>query len=104
MLYILKPEQCQRQSSIHQGYVPEKRGTNRTQNSHLKHVQANLILCEFYLRDFTLTSLENLHHLELRDNFQFNTIWHGRSVAALILCRRQARNDVNVTQSVMCVD
>jgi hypothetical protein len=34
-----------------------------------------LILCDFFLHDFTLKQLGNLHHCSnLRDNFKFNAI------------------------------
>jgi hypothetical protein len=46
------------------------------------------------LRNFALTRLENLHHfLNLHDNFQFNAVWHRRSVVVLIFCRRLAGSD-----------
>jgi hypothetical protein len=48
-------------------------------------IQVVLVLHDLVLRDFALTRLENLHHFSnLRDNFRFNTIWHTRSVVALI--------------------
>jgi hypothetical protein len=54
---------------------------------------------------FALTWLEHLHHFSnLCDNFQFNAIWHRRSMAALIFCRRLAESDVTVAPSVMCMD
>jgi hypothetical protein len=37
-------------------------------------------------------------------NFQFNAIWNGRSMAALIFCRRLAEGKVTVMPSVMCMD
>lgn len=43
-------------------------------------VPGGLILHDFFLRDFALTRLENIH--------QFNMIWHEQSVATLIFCRR----------------
>jgi len=43
------------------------------------YVQAGLFLRDFFLRDFALTRLENLHQfLNLRDNVRFNAIWHRR--------------------------
>ena len=49
--------------------------------------------------------LENLHHFSnLCDNFQFNTIWHRWSMAALIFCRRLVESDVTVTPTVICMD
>jgi hypothetical protein len=39
-------------------------------------VQVVLVLCDFFLRNFTLMQLENLHNFSnLCDNFQFNAIW-----------------------------
>jgi len=35
------------------------------------------------------------------NNFWFNAIWHWRSMAALIFCRRKAARDVTVMPSVM---
>jgi hypothetical protein len=61
-------------------------------------VQAGLILCDFFLCDFTLMWLENSHHsLHLCDNFWFEVIWHKRSLATLVLCWRPAESDVPVT-------
>jgi len=36
--------------------------------------------------------------------FQFNVIWHTRSMATLVLCWRLAGSDATVMPSVMCVD
>jgi len=64
-------------------------------------IQAGLILPDFFLRDITLTQLENLHHFSnLHDNFWFNY----RSLAALVFCWSLTESDVTVTPSVMCVD
>jgi len=64
-------------------------------------LQAGLILPDFFLRDITLTQLENLHHFSnLHNNFWFN-YW---SLAALVLCWRLRESDVTVTPSVTCVD
>ena len=49
-------------------------------------VPRSLILHDFFLGDFALTRLENIH--------QLNMIWHERSVATLIFCR---------TPSITCV-
>jgi hypothetical protein len=71
----------------------------------LRNTQARLILCDSFLRDFTLTQLENLHHfLNLRDNFWFNAIWNRQSVVARIFCGRLAESDVTVTASVTYKD
>ena len=59
-------------------------------------IQAGLVL-----RDFVLTRLENLHHL---NNFRLKAIRYRRSVAALALCRKLAESDVTLTPSVTCVD
>ena len=68
-------------------------------------VQAGLILGNFFLHDFALTCFENVHHfLHLRDNFQFNAIWHIQSMVTLIFCRRLAESDVTFMPSVMCMD
>jgi len=49
-------------------------------------VQAGLVLCNFFLNDFTLTQSENLHHFSnIHDNFQFNAIWYEQSLAAFVL-------------------
>jgi hypothetical protein len=41
----------------------------------------------WFLCDFTLMWLKNLHHfLNLCDKFRFNAIWHRWSLAALVLC------------------
>ena len=68
-------------------------------------LQADLILCFFlFLVIFAVMRLENLHHVStLRDNFQFNTIWHRLSVTTLIFCRRLVERDVTVMLSVMCM-
>jgi hypothetical protein len=59
---------------------------------------ADLILCDFVLQDFAFTQLENLHNLSnLKENCRFNAIWHRRSVAALIFCKKLAESDVIVT-------
>jgi hypothetical protein len=71
----------------------------------LMAVQAGPVLCDFFLHDFALMRMENLHHFSnLRDNFHFNAIWHRRSVAALVFCRRLAESVVTVTPSVTCRD
>jgi hypothetical protein len=57
------------------------------------------------VRNFALMQLENLHQFSnLHDNFQFNEIWHRRSVVTLIFCRRLAGSDVTLTPSVTCMD
>jgi len=41
-------------------------------------VQTCLSLRIIFMHDFSLTQLENLHHLSnLHDNLPFNVIWHG---------------------------
>ena len=68
-------------------------------------VQAGLILRNFFLHDFALKWLENVHHfLYLHDNFQFNAIWHGQSMGTLVFCRGLAESDVTFMPSVMCRD
>jgi hypothetical protein len=48
-------------------------------------LQVRLVLRYFFLHDFFLTRLENLHDfLNLRDNFRFNAMWHRRYVVTLI--------------------
>jgi len=42
--------------------------------------------------------------LNLDDNFQFNMIWHSRSMTTLIFCGRLAESDVTDMPSVTCVD
>jgi hypothetical protein len=37
----------------------------------------------------------------IHNNFQFNTIWHWQSMAALVLCWWLAGSNITVTQSVM---
>jgi len=65
--------------------------------------KAGLVLCCFFTRNFAFTRLESLHHFSnLPHNVRFNAIWHRRSVAALIFCRRLAESDVTVTPSVTC--
>jgi len=68
------------------------RSLNNTNKVHF--VQTEIILqlcytsrscfvsCDFFLHDFALAQLENLHHFShLHANFWFNTIWHRQSVA-----------------------
>jgi hypothetical protein len=63
----------------------------------------SLVLRDLFMRDFALTRLKNLHHFtNLRENFRFDAIWQGRSVAATF-CHRLAGSDVTVTPSVTCV-
>jgi hypothetical protein len=38
------------------------------------------------------------------DNFQWNMIWHIRSMGALIFCSRLAESDVTFTPSVTCME
>ena len=69
------------------------------------YIQAGLLLRDFLLRYFTSTLLETLHHfLNLHSNAQFNTIWHGQNVAALVLCWRLAESHVTFPPSVTCMD
>jgi len=59
----------------------------------------------YFLRDFGVIRLENLKcFLNSCVNFQFNTIWHRRSAAALIFCTRLAESDITVTPSVTWMD
>jgi hypothetical protein len=61
-------------------------------------ILANHFLRNFFLQDFTFTQLENLHNLSnLSKNCRVNAIWHRRSVAAIIFCKKLAESDVNVT-------
>ena len=66
-----------------------------------KEIQAGLVS-----RDFALTRLENFHQFsDLRNNFRWNAIWLGRSVCALIFCRRLAENGITVAnQSRVRID
>ena len=57
------------------------------------------MLGDFFLCDLTL-SLENLHHLD--ENFQFNVVWHRKSVAALLFYRTLAESIITVIPSVTC--
>jgi len=67
-------------------------------------IQEFLVLLNFFLCNFTITQLKNLHHFSnLRINFRFNVICHRCSMAARIFCRRLAERDVTVTLSVMCM-
>jgi hypothetical protein len=62
-------------------------------------LQVVLVLLDFILLDFALTQLENLHHFSnLHDNFRFNTIWHRRSMVALIFCRRLAGSVISLSR------
>lgn len=64
--------------------------------------QAGLIVCNFFLRDFALTRLENIHHfLNLYDNVWFNVIWHGWSVVTLTLMKLSSKW-CHCMPSVMC--
>ena len=61
-------------------------------------VQTDIVLCSFFLHDFALMRLENLHHVSnLCDNFWLNTIWHRWFVAGLIFCSRLGESGVTVT-------
>jgi len=42
--------------------------------------------------------------LKLPENLQFNTMWHGQSVLALIICRKLAESDVTAMPSVSCME
>jgi hypothetical protein len=49
------------------------------------YIQGTLVLCNFILRKFTLTWLENLEEFSnSRHNFHPNTIWHRQSVVTLV--------------------
>jgi hypothetical protein len=68
-------------------------------------MHAGLVLRDFFLRDFASPRLENLRNFSnSRNNFRFRTIWHKRSLAALVLCWRLAVSDVTVKPTVTCVD
>ena len=57
------------------------------------------------MHNFALSQIENLHHLSnLHDNFRFNAIWHGQSMAALMFCKRLAESEVTVMPTVTCMD
>jgi hypothetical protein len=62
-----------------------------------------LIKVFLVLHNFAWTRLENLHFLNLSNNFHFNAIWHGQSIVPLILCRRLAGSDITVMLSVPCM-
>jgi hypothetical protein len=65
----------------------------------------SLSLCNFFLPNFALMQLENLHHfLNFHDNVQLKVIWHTKLVAVLVLSWRLAESDDTVTPSVMCMD
>ena len=64
--------------------------------------QAGLVLRNFFLHDFALKWLENVHHfLHLSDNFQFNAIWHRQSMGTLVFCWRLAESAVTFMPSVV---
>jgi hypothetical protein len=68
-------------------------------------LQADLILRNFILHNFTLMQLQNLQHFSnLRDNFPFNAIWHRRSMALLMFCRRLSESGVTIKPSVTCTN
>jgi len=83
--------------------------------SHYTHVSFYVY---FFLHDFALTWLENLHHFfNLCDNVQSSTIWHGQYAIIfnltwcgihdprlIVLFWRLAESDVTVTPSVTCMD
>jgi len=47
-------------------------------------VRTGLILCDFFMYNFALIHLENLHHfLNLCNDFWFNMIWYRQFVATL---------------------
>jgi len=53
------------------------------------HIQAGLVLRDIFLRDVSLTRLENFHHFPNgRSKFRFNVMWQRRPVAVLVLCWR----------------
>jgi hypothetical protein len=55
-------------------------------------LQAGLILCKFFLREFTLMQLANLHHCSnLCNSFQFNMIRHKQYMAHLSSRRGQQK-------------
>jgi hypothetical protein len=48
-------------------------------------IQVTPVLCDFILRNFALTRLENLHDfLNSCDNFHFNTVSYRQSVVVLV--------------------
>jgi len=69
------------------------------------NVLDNLLQAAIVLSDFALMRFENLQVFSnSSDKFQFNAIWHRRSVTALILCSGLVEIDVTVTPSIMCMD
>jgi hypothetical protein len=67
-----------------------------------ENIYTRLVLRDFVLWDFALTQLENLHNFSnSSDDFRFNAIWHTRSVAAIMFCRRLEESDVTVTPSLI---
>ena len=63
-------------------------------------IQAGLDLHDFFLHDFALIQLENLHHFpNSGNNFWLNMIWQRQSMTAFIFCRKLAENDITVMQS-----
>jgi hypothetical protein len=68
----------------------------------LKGMLPKLKSCKYIL--VYRSSFGTFWYTLVHDNFQFNTIWHTRSVAALTLCWRVAESDVPVTPSVTCMD
>lgn len=59
--------------------------------------QAGRVLRYFFLHNFALKLPENLHHFfNLHNNCQFNVIWHGQSMATLIIYRRLLESGITV--------
>ena len=66
--------------------------------------QAGLFLRDSFLRDVTLTWLENLHDFSnLSDKFPLNAMWHTWSLAAIFLYWMLAESDVTVAPSSTCM-
>ena len=66
-------------------------------------MQGGLSLRNFFLCDFVLTWLENLHHFSnLRD--LFGLTWSYLDKLCPHFCKRQAESDITVSPSVTCMD
>jgi hypothetical protein len=65
--------------------------------------QAGLVLHKFFMHNFYLMLLKNLHHFpNLCNNFWFNVVWHRQSMVAWITRMRLAESDITVIPSVVC--
>ena len=66
-------------------------------------LQAGLVLCKFFLHDFTLMQLQNLHLCSnLCDNFQFNMIRH-RQYMVHLSSRRGQHKVTQLSRQQSCV-